>query len=56
MCGFEIPGMVQFSELFTHNHSIGLHLSMMGKRLKSGSHEESCPVVDIQNTLRLMIT
>lgn len=51
MCVFKTLVMVQFYELFTHNHSSGLHLSMMGKCLKAGSLEESGPVIDIQNAL-----
>lgn len=31
--------MGQFSELFTHNHSRGLHFRKMGKCLKADSHE-----------------
>jgi hypothetical protein len=51
MCVSKTPDMVQFPELFTHNHSRELHLGMMEKCVNAGSHEESCPLVDIQNTL-----
>lgn len=41
-CVFKTPGMVQFSELFTHNHYRVLHLSIMKKCLWADSHEGPC--------------